>query len=118
MTARRKGEVPLDSVAPGRRVRLVRFEGGGSGRRHRRENRCSAPRRRRGWFGLGRHCGHGRNGGSLCHRLAELGLTPGVEFEVLQRGGGPMIVAVRGSRLALGHGTAKRMIVEPADDER
>ncbi len=35
-------------------------------------------------------------------RLAELGLTPGVEVTVLQTSKGPILVAVRGARVAVG----------------
>lgn len=40
------------------------------------------------------------------HRLAEMGLTPGVEITVLQATKGPFLVAVRGARLAVGRATA------------
>jgi ferrous iron transport protein A len=50
------------------------------------------------------------------HRLAELGLTPGVELEVLRKGnGGPLLLAVRDSRLALGRRMAQRVIVVPVN---
>ena len=50
------------------------------------------------------------------HRLAELGLTPGVELEVVRKGnGGPLLLAVRDSRLALGRRMAQRVMVVPAD---
>jgi ferrous iron transport protein A len=48
----------------------------------------------------------------LCRRLAEMGLTPGVHLEVLQDQGGPLLLAVRDSRLALGRGMAQKIIVE------
>ena len=50
----------------------------------------------------------------LARRLAELGLTPGVQLEVLQDQGGPLLLAVRDSRLALGRGMAHKIIVETA----
>ncbi|OFV83361.1 MAG: hypothetical protein A2W26_12545 [Acidobacteria bacterium RBG_16_64_8] len=51
----------------------------------------------------------------LAERLIALGLTPGVEVHVLQnRGHGPLIVEVRGARVALGRGQAERVDVEPA----
>jgi ferrous iron transport protein A len=40
--------------------------------------------------------------GRLRHRLTELGLTPGVELKVLQNRGGPLLLAVHNTRLALG----------------
>lgn len=48
----------------------------------------------------------------LTHRLTELGLTPGVHFEVLHDHGGPLLLAVRDSRLALGRGMASKILVE------
>lgn len=53
-------------------------------------------------------------GRQLCHRLTELGLTPGVNFEVMQDHGGPLLLAVRDSRLALGRGMASKILVEAA----
>lgn len=48
------------------------------------------------------------------HRLIGLGLTPGARLRVLQnRGRGPLIVEVRGSRVALGRGQAARVMVRP-----
>lgn len=49
----------------------------------------------------------------LIHRLAELGLTPGVELTVVQDAGGPLLVAVRGSRIAIGRGIAHLVQVVP-----
>jgi len=54
-----------------------------------------------------------RAGEKLTHRLAEMGLTPGVELCVVQDAGGPLLLAVRGSRLALGRGMAHKMLVSP-----
>jgi Fe2+ transport system protein FeoA len=48
----------------------------------------------------------------LSRRLAEMGLTPGVQLEVLQDQGGPLLLAVRDSRLALGRGMAHKIFVE------
>jgi DtxR family Mn-dependent transcriptional regulator len=47
----------------------------------------------------------------LVRRLTELGLTPGVELQVVQDGG-PMLVSVRGSRVALGRELADNVWVE------
>jgi len=47
-------------------------------------------------------------------RLSALGLTPGTEVRVIQNMFGPIIVAVRGSRLSLGHGLARRLLVSPS----
>lgn len=52
-------------------------------------------------------------GKRLKRRLAELGLTPGVEMVVLQNNGGPLLLSVRDSRLALGRGMAAKVDVAP-----
>jgi Fe2+ transport system protein FeoA len=52
-------------------------------------------------------------GGGLTHRLAEMGLTPGQSMEVINRGPGPFIVSVKGTRLVLGRGMVQRMLVRP-----
>jgi len=44
-------------------------------------------------------------------RLAEMGLTPGVALTVLQTSKGPVLVAVRGARVAVGHNMATTMHV-------
>lgn len=50
-------------------------------------------------------------GRRLTHRLTELGLTPGVELSVTQDNGGPLMISVRGSRIAIGRGMAKKIRV-------
>ena len=46
-------------------------------------------------------------------RLAEMGLTPGTIVEVLTDYGGPILVKVRGSVIAIGRGMARKVVVEP-----
>jgi len=55
-------------------------------------------------------------GYGLIRRLAEMGLTPGVEVTVIRRGlfRGPVEVEVRGVSLALGHGVATKVFVRPS----
>ncbi|GEM_PF-1400619 len=51
-------------------------------------------------------------GHRLRARIAALGLVPGVRLHVLrQHGRGPVLIALHGSRLALGRGIAERMTV-------
>ena len=50
-------------------------------------------------------------GDGLRHRLTELGLTPGVEFHVVRSAGGPLLLAVHDSRLAIGRGMAHKILV-------
>ncbi len=55
-----------------------------------------------------------RNAGrGLTHRLAEMGLTPGENLEILNRGSGPFIVSIKGSRFVLGRGMVHRILVRP-----
>ena len=52
-------------------------------------------------------------GRRLRMRLAELGLVPGVEIDVINNSlHGPFIVGVKGSRIAIGRGMAFKIIVE------
>ena len=47
------------------------------------------------------------------NRLASLGLTPGAQVDMTQNyGHGPLIVIVRGTRVALGRGEASKIFVE------
>ena len=53
---------------------------------------------------------HGGRG--IRRRLADMGLNPGVRLKVIHSGGGPIIVAVREARLALGRGMAHKIMVK------
>ncbi len=56
-----------------------------------------------------------RGGRSFCSRAANLGFTEGARVEVIQNyGRGPMIVAVRGTRVALGREEAANVLVDAA----
>jgi Fe2+ transport system protein FeoA len=47
----------------------------------------------------------------------DLGLTKGCSFKVVQGSRhGPVLVEVRGTRVALGHGLARKIIVEEVID--
>jgi Fe2+ transport system protein FeoA len=47
-------------------------------------------------------------------RLADMGLTLNMPLRVVQRNGhGPLILAVKDSRLAIGRGMAHHIMVEP-----
>jgi Fe2+ transport system protein FeoA len=57
-------------------------------------------------------------GNELNRRLASLGFTPGVDVEIMQNyGRGPMIIKVRGSKVALGRGEAEKIKVNPRSNE-
>ncbi|MCB0111709.1 MAG: ferrous iron transport protein A [Caldilineaceae bacterium] len=45
-------------------------------------------------------------------RLLDLGVLPGVDLRVLQSAGGPLLVAVRDSRLAIGRAIAQSVVVK------
>jgi ferrous iron transport protein A len=58
-------------------------------------------------------------GTDFAARLAAMGLAVGTPVEVLQnRGHGPILVLVRGTRIALGRGEALKIMVEALDDGR
>jgi ferrous iron transport protein B len=57
-------------------------------------------------------------GRSVLSRLATLGFTPGTAVWVIRRSGhGPVLVSVRGSRVALGRGEAARVLVSVDSQE-
>lgn len=52
-------------------------------------------------------------GRTMVNRLAALGFTPGTKIDMTQNyGRGPVIVTVRGTRVALGRGEASKIMVE------
>jgi len=56
-----------------------------------------------------------RGGQRMRKRLADLGLTASTSLHIVQGSGhGPLIVAVRGTRLAIGRGMAHHILVKPA----
>jgi ferrous iron transport protein A len=58
-----------------------------------------------------------RAGWGLERRLADLGITKGVEMKVISAGRpGQVVVQVRGSRLALGRGVADKIIISNAGE--
>lgn len=64
-------------------------------------------------IGPGHGRGHGRGWG-FKKRLMDMGLTPGTRVTVVKSAPfhGPIEILVRGSRLALGRGMARRVFVE------
>jgi len=54
-----------------------------------------------------------RAGRGLSQRLADMGLTPGTLLTVINSyGAGPVLINLRGARLALGFGIAQKITVE------
>lgn len=65
------------------------------------------------WFRPGFHHKHKSDETGILRRLLDLGLTKGCPFLVVQGSRhGPILVEVRGTRVALGHGLARKIIVE------
>ena len=53
-----------------------------------------------------------KGGHSFLSRLASLGFTPGAKLQVVQNfGHGPLIVSLRDTRVALGRGEARKILV-------
>ncbi|MGD9142782.1 MAG: FeoA family protein [Dehalococcoidia bacterium] len=51
-------------------------------------------------------------GWGLQRRLADMGLTPGAEIKVIRSGRpGQAVIEIRGSRMALGHGVTRKILV-------
>lgn len=60
----------------------------------------------------GRTSAGGASSGNLAERLAALGFVPGADISVESNTGrGPIIVNIRGARVAIGQGQAGRMLV-------
>ena len=66
-----------------------------------------------------RHLMTGDRGHRLEHRLNYMGLVPGEQLRVVQNTApGPMIIAVKGSRLCLSRGVAFRLMMRPDGEAR
>ncbi|HWQ84465.1 MAG TPA: FeoA family protein [Anaerolineales bacterium] len=54
-----------------------------------------------------------KGGHQFTNQVASMGFTPGAEVTIIQNyNHGPLIVALRDTRLALGRGEAERILVE------
>jgi Fe2+ transport system protein FeoA len=52
-------------------------------------------------------------GWGLQRRLADMGLTPGVQIQVMNgKCAGPVLIDLRGSRVGLGRGVAQKILVK------
>jgi ferrous iron transport protein A len=102
--------VPLGFMNPGDRGTLKEIRG----LRHRPEVDCRpSPRREKRY--LRGHKFHHDRGHRLEHRLNHMGLVPGEEVTVVRNNApGPVVVAVKGSRLCLGRGLACKLMVHPS----
>ena len=53
-----------------------------------------------------------RGGARIQHRLAEMGLTPGMKFDVITNNrGGPCVILVKGTRMMIGRGMIDKIFV-------
>ena len=53
-----------------------------------------------------------RGGREMQHRLAEMGLTPGVKFKIINQGHpGPFIILLKDTRLVLGRGMTHQIFI-------
>jgi len=53
-----------------------------------------------------------RAGRGLLRKLADMGLTPGIQMRVINsQMSGPVLIDLRGSRVALGRGVAQKVMV-------
>ncbi len=102
--AREKGFVPLDH-----RMDIYGLCAECAGKRGEAIQLCEAEKGERLVI-----CGH-KGGDELQRRLTDMGLNNGAEIEVLSKGSGPVVVACRGCRLALGRGMTQKVMVTPAD---
>lgn len=112
--------IPLTSVNSGAICRLVNVSDTGCNAMQ------SAKHQHRGWgerkhghhwFRPGFHRNHWHDDSGIMRRLLDLGLTKGCHFKIIQGSRfGPVLVEVRGTRIALGHGLARRLIVEVIED--
>ncbi|KXH72418.1 MAG: hypothetical protein AM326_03510 [Candidatus Thorarchaeota archaeon SMTZ-45] len=103
-------------INPGTKCILVGIDGMGLSRHFPRRGRLSHRKRFHGAPDSDKDCEfrHSRKekGRGLMRRLLDLGITKGCTFTVVQGGGqGPVLIEVRGTRIALGHHMACRIFV-------
>lgn len=108
--------IPLTSVNSGTVCKLVGvLEDSWKGQGFKKYKHRGWGERKHGhhWFRPGFHHKHKPVRGGVLRRLLDLGLTKGCSFLVVQGSRhGPILVEVRGTRVALGHGLARKIIVE------
>ena len=117
--------IRLTTVSPGKTCRLVGISNSGWGQRG-RHGRHEHHDRRHLFGGFFKHRNqwderkwqwHKRGQREIAKRLLDLGLTKGCTFKVIHgQGAGPVLVEVRGTRIALGHGLATKVLVEVLED--
>ena len=53
-----------------------------------------------------------QGGRGLRSKLYSMGLIPGVKLKIVGNGGGPIMIAINDTRLALGFGMARKIMVK------
>jgi ferrous iron transport protein A len=106
----------LVSISPGTNCVLLGIEGLKPSRHIPRRRRHLRRERHREKSGLADDCRFRHlpkeKGRGLMRRLLDLGITKGCTLTVVQGGGhGPVLIEVRGTRIALGHQMACRILV-------
>ena len=108
--------IPLTSVRSGTVCKLVGVVGDSMrsrGKGKRKHRGWGERRHGHHWFRPGFDQKHSMQGAGILRRLLDLGLTKGCTFLVVQGSRhGPILVEVRGTRVALGHGLARKVVVE------
>lgn len=60
-----------------------------------------------------------QGGHSAIHRLTDMGLLPGEKIKIIHNTGiGPVTIEIKGSKVALGHGIAQKIMVEEVGNEK
>jgi Fe2+ transport system protein FeoA len=107
----------LVSISPGTKCVLIGIDRLGFRPHSHRRGRHSGSERHYKQNGsdedYGNRDSHRGKGRGLMRRLLDLGITKGCTFTVIQGGGrGPVLIEVRGTRIALGHHMASRILVK------
>ena len=111
--------IPLTSVQSGNECKLIGVSEvrPGKGKHGKRKGRQNRREKHHGHSEHHKENWHGQGQRQIVKRLLDLGLTKGCTFKVIQgRGRGPVLVEVRGTRIALGHGLASKVIVELSEE--
>ncbi len=113
--------IPLTSVQSGNECKLIGVSEArrGKGKHGKHKGRFSGREKYHGHSKQQKENWHEPGQRQIIKRLLDLGLTKGCTFKVIQgRGRGPVLVEVRGTRIALGHGLASKVIVELVEEAK
>ena len=113
-------EMILTEVPPGTHCKLIGIKRRFPGKHFRSRkfgksfrDRFEEHKSKHGHFGHRHGSRKGCRHREIMKRLLDLGITKGCTFQVVQGSQeGPVLVQVRGTRIALGHGLASRILVQ------